>query len=59
MTARCACTNERPRFNLDEWERMMIRRDFRLTGSKRGQGREAVAPEGFATNSFWSTEKIA
>lgn len=37
----------------------MIRRDFRLTGSKRGQGREAVAPEGFATNSFWSTEKIA
>lgn len=25
------------RHNLDEWERMMMRRDFRLTGSKRGQ----------------------
>lgn len=26
-----------PRHNLDEWERMMMRRDLRLTGTKRGQ----------------------
>ncbi|WFD18756.1 hypothetical protein MCAP1_000967 [Malassezia caprae] len=25
------------RHNVDEWERMMMRRDFRLTGTKRGQ----------------------
>ena len=25
------------RHNLDEWERMMMRRDLRLTGTKRGQ----------------------
>ncbi|WFD17352.1 hypothetical protein MARU1_003402 [Malassezia arunalokei] len=46
------------RHNLDEWERMMMRRDLRLTGTKRGQSRDAVAPEVFATNSGWTAERI-
>ncbi|AXA52067.1 hypothetical protein MRET_3917 [Malassezia restricta] len=46
------------RHNLDEWERMMMRRDLRLTGTKRGQSREPVAPEAFATNSGWTAERI-
>ncbi|WFD22344.1 hypothetical protein MEQU1_001014 [Malassezia equina] len=46
------------RHNVDEWERMMMRRDFRLTGTKRGQARDAVAPESFATNNAWSAERV-
>ena len=62
------------RHNLDDWERMMMKRDYRLTGSTRGQAvrgrgsltwrvadgeqRDPTAPPEFATNSFWSTERV-
>ncbi|KAJ9108931.1 hypothetical protein QFC21_000253 [Naganishia friedmannii] len=47
-----------PRYNLDSWDHMMMARDERLTGSWRGQSSEPIAPEAFATNSSWGTEKI-
>ncbi|KAL7008597.1 hypothetical protein EMMF5_001859 [Cystobasidiomycetes sp. EMM_F5] len=47
-----------PRYGLDDWERNMMERDRRLTGSLRGQSTEPVAPKDFATNSVWGTEKI-
>ncbi|KAG0226368.1 hypothetical protein BGW41_004222 [Actinomortierella wolfii] len=38
-----------PRYGLDRWDRAMMERDFRLTGTKRGQSHEAQAPEAFST----------
>lgn len=35
--ARLANEGKPVRHNLDEWERMMMRRDQRLTGTRRGQ----------------------
>ncbi|KOS15547.1 hypothetical protein Malapachy_2634 [Malassezia pachydermatis] len=58
LVSRLANEGKPMRHNLDEWERMMMRRDFRLTGSKRGQSREAVAPPEFATNSAWGSEQV-
>ncbi|GMK58735.1 hypothetical protein CspeluHIS016_0601770 [Cutaneotrichosporon spelunceum] len=46
------------RYNLDRWDRIMMERDRRLTGSARGQRTDPIAPEDFATNSVWSTERI-
>ncbi|KAF9927130.1 hypothetical protein FBU30_003480 [Linnemannia zychae] len=46
-----------PRFGLDRWDRAMMERDFRLTGTKRGQSHETVAPSAFSTNSVWNLEK--
>ncbi|CUM49615.1 unnamed protein product [Debaryomyces tyrocola] len=37
------------RYNLDSWDEKMIERDFLLTGVKRGQSSEAVAPDHFKT----------
>ncbi|KAF8311169.1 small secreted protein [Clavulina sp. PMI_390] len=45
-----------PRYNLEAWDDMMMERDRRLTGSKRGQTSDPVAPESFATNSVWATK---
>ncbi|PVV01073.1 hypothetical protein BB560_004526 [Smittium megazygosporum] len=42
-----------PRIFLDNWERSLMDRDLRLTGTKRGQSDQAFAPEGFKTNSFY------
>ncbi|KAL1405356.1 hypothetical protein Q8F55_008987 [Vanrija albida] len=47
-----------PRYGLDKWDDMMMARDERLTGSIRGQSTNPIAPEGFATNSAWDTEKV-
>ncbi|KAL1924569.1 uncharacterized protein VTP21DRAFT_4223 [Calcarisporiella thermophila] len=47
-----------PRYNLDRWDRQMMERDRRLTGSLRGQSSNLEAPEGFATNSVWNCEKL-
>ncbi|KZT29355.1 small secreted protein [Neolentinus lepideus HHB14362 ss-1] len=46
-----------PRYNTDAWDEMMMDRDKRLTGHKRGQRSDPVAPEGFSTSSQWYTEK--
>ncbi|KAI9477855.1 MAG: hypothetical protein EXX96DRAFT_568444 [Benjaminiella poitrasii] len=45
------------RYALDSWEKQMMERDRRLTGSFRGQSSEPIAPLGFATNSVWYLEK--
>ncbi|KAF7584939.1 putative kinesin-like protein [Clavispora lusitaniae] len=37
------------RFDLDQWDHKMMERDLLLTGVKRGQSSEAVAPEHFKT----------
>ncbi|KAI0036063.1 small secreted protein, partial [Vararia minispora EC-137] len=42
-----------PRYNIDDWDQMMMDRDERLTGHFRGQSTEPVAPKEFATNSAW------
>ncbi|KAH8118735.1 small secreted protein [Phellopilus nigrolimitatus] len=46
-----------PRYKIDEWDEMMMERDRRLTGHRRGQQTDPVASESFATNSTWYTDK--
>lgn len=46
------------RYHIDAWDEMMMERDKRLTGHERGQSDEPIAPEEYATNSVWYTEKI-
>ncbi|PAV21335.1 small secreted [Pyrrhoderma noxium] len=46
-----------PRYSIDRWEEMMMERDRRLTGHRRGQRTDPTAPETFATNSVWYTER--
>ncbi|KAF1799771.1 hypothetical protein V8B55DRAFT_1541435 [Mucor lusitanicus] len=45
------------RYGLDVWEKQMMERDRRLTGSLRGQTDQPIAPLAFATNSIWYLEK--
>jgi len=44
------------RYHIDTWDEMMMERDKRLTGHKRGQRSDPVPPEGFETSSIWATE---
>ncbi|TFY73184.1 hypothetical protein EWM64_g10829 [Hericium alpestre] len=46
-----------PRYHIDEFEAMLMDRDQRLTGHARKQTSDPKAPEGFATNSVWYTER--
>ncbi|KAL9713016.1 hypothetical protein Ac2012v2_004257 [Leucoagaricus gongylophorus] len=46
-----------PRYNIDRWDEMMMQRDERLTGHKRGQTDNPVIPEEFATNSVHYTQR--
>ncbi|OLY85298.1 hypothetical protein AYI68_g505 [Smittium mucronatum] len=46
-----------PRYNLDNWDRALIDRDLRMTGSLRGQNDELNAPDDFKTNSFYRIYK--
>lgn len=48
---------KKARWNLDTWDRQMMERDLRLTGQKRGQSGNAVAPKGFELNNPWKLEK--
>ncbi|KAM5534794.1 hypothetical protein V8D89_011510 [Ganoderma adspersum] len=47
------------RYNVDAWDDMMMDRDKRLTGHKRGQQAEPHASEDFETNSVWYTERAS
>lgn len=51
--------NKRVRYNLDQFEKQLIERDFRLTGKFRAQSDEAVAPQAFKTNGIWKLEKTS
>lgn len=46
-----------PRWGLDQWDRQMMDRDRRLTGSLRGQTDNPLAPPGFELNNPWRLEK--
>ncbi|KAH8149505.1 uncharacterized protein LAJ45_06585 [Morchella importuna] len=48
---------KRHRWSLDHWDKVMMERDRRLTGSMRGQTDNAVAPAGFELSSAWKLEK--
>lgn len=41
---------KKDRFDLDEWDERMMKRDFMLTGVQRGQSSDAIAPEHFKTS---------
>ncbi|KAH8428311.1 NADH dehydrogenase [ubiquinone] 1 alpha subcomplex subunit 1 [Aspergillus melleus] len=45
------------RWNRDLWDRQMMERDLRLTGTMRGQSSNEVAPKGFELSNPWKLEK--
>ncbi|KAL4267404.1 NADH dehydrogenase [ubiquinone] 1 alpha subcomplex subunit 1 [Pleurotus pulmonarius] len=47
------------RYGVDKWEDMMMRRDERLTGHRRGQTSDPTPPPGYETSSVWETERVA
>jgi hypothetical protein len=47
---------KRPRYSVDQWDRQMMERDRRLTGTLRGQTDKAEAPLGFELNNPWKLE---
>ncbi|KAK1248558.1 hypothetical protein MKX08_006778 [Trichoderma sp. CBMAI-0020] len=48
---------KRPRYSLDQWDRVMMDRDRRLTGTLRGQSDNPQAPLGFEFSNGWKLEK--
>ncbi|KAK2013860.1 hypothetical protein LZ32DRAFT_529393 [Colletotrichum eremochloae] len=44
---------KKPRWGLDQWDRVMMDRDRRLTGDLRGQIGNHEAPPGFELNNPW------
>ncbi|CZR42209.1 hypothetical protein FPRO06_08349 [Fusarium proliferatum] len=47
---------KRPRYSVDQWDRQMMDRDRRLTGTLRGQTDKPEAPLGFELNNPWKLE---
>ncbi|EDR12640.1 small secreted protein [Laccaria bicolor S238N-H82] len=58
LSTRAQNMGKPPRYRIDNWDEMMMKRDERLTGHKRGQTSNPVAPPGFETSSVWMTESI-
>ncbi|OQD70226.1 hypothetical protein PENDEC_c025G05639 [Penicillium decumbens] len=54
---RFANDGKKARWNRDLWDRQMMERDLRLTGSLRGQSSNPVAPVGFELSNPWKVEK--
>lgn len=48
---------KRPRYSLDQWDKQMMERDRRLTGTLRGQTNQPEAPLGFEFSNGWKMEK--
>ncbi|KAK8165426.1 hypothetical protein BKA80DRAFT_271351 [Phyllosticta citrichinensis] len=44
------------RYGIDKWDKVMMRRDKRLTGYHRGQADRPIAPDGFELNNPWHLE---
>ncbi|KAH8599790.1 hypothetical protein B0O99DRAFT_612857 [Bisporella sp. PMI_857] len=44
---------KRARHSIDQWDKQMMDRDFRLTGFLRGQTDNPAAPAGFEVNNPW------
>ncbi|KAJ3549028.1 hypothetical protein NMY22_g1027 [Coprinellus aureogranulatus] len=51
ISSRAQNQGKPPRYNLDAWEESLLERDRRLTGHRRGQSTDPVAPPQFATSS--------
>ncbi|OOF98157.1 hypothetical protein ASPCADRAFT_205430 [Aspergillus carbonarius ITEM 5010] len=54
---RYANEGKKARWNRDLWDRQMMERDYRLTGTKRGQSSNHEAPQGFELSNPWKLEK--
>ncbi|KUJ21767.1 uncharacterized protein LY89DRAFT_694260 [Mollisia scopiformis] len=48
---------KRARHSVDQWDRVLMDRDRRLTGFLRGQTDNPIAPAGFELNNPWRLEK--
>ncbi|PYI06419.1 hypothetical protein BO78DRAFT_397148 [Aspergillus sclerotiicarbonarius CBS 121057] len=48
---------KKARWNRDLWDRVMMERDYRITGTKRGQSSNHEAPKGFELSNPWKLEK--
>lgn len=59
LTERSQNLGRSGRYNLDQWDTMMVNRDFRLTGHKRGQSTEPQAPEDYETRPVVAVQRIA
>ncbi|CAG8533935.1 15813_t:CDS:2 [Acaulospora morrowiae] len=53
LTKTYAHEGKPPRYCLDNWDKQMMERDKRLTGSPHRQTSEPIAPKEFTTNSVW------
>ncbi|QQK45770.1 hypothetical protein Pdw03_0668 [Penicillium digitatum] len=47
---------KKARWNSDLWDRVMMERDLRITGSLRGQSSNHKAPTGFEVSNPWKIE---
>ncbi|KGO78429.1 hypothetical protein PITC_068920 [Penicillium italicum] len=47
---------KKARWNKDLWDRQMMERDLRITGSLRGQSSNHKAPTGFEVSNPWKIE---
>ncbi|OJJ44023.1 hypothetical protein ASPZODRAFT_154001 [Penicilliopsis zonata CBS 506.65] len=45
------------RWNRDTWDKVMMERDLRITGTLRGQYGGVEAPKGFEVSNPWKVEK--
>jgi len=46
-----------PRWGVSQWDKQMMERDLRITGSLRGQSDDPNPPLGFELNNPWKIEK--
>ncbi|KAJ5202746.1 hypothetical protein N7449_004825 [Penicillium cf. viridicatum] len=53
---RFANDGKKARWNRDLWDRVMMERDQRITGSFRGQSSNHKAPTGFEVSNPWKIE---
>ncbi|KAJ5476298.1 hypothetical protein N7475_002027 [Penicillium sp. IBT 31633x] len=53
---RFANDGKKARWNRDLWDRQMMERDLRITGSLRGQSSNHKAPTGFDVSNPWKIE---
>ncbi|KAK4100540.1 hypothetical protein N658DRAFT_473068 [Parathielavia hyrcaniae] len=52
-----ASGGKRHRWSLDQWDKVLMDRDRRLTGYLRGQTDNPIAPPGFELNNPWRVER--
>ncbi|KAJ5949267.1 hypothetical protein N7454_000851 [Penicillium verhagenii] len=57
VTKRFTNEGKKPRWNSDLWDRQMMERDLRITGTMRGQSSNHIAPKGFELSNPWKIEK--